>query len=77
MNEQSYTFQNAKQNCTATIRRVNGPMVGPSHRHLNNIDFLMARTACLVCFITTVNGHSKKKIKKAKKVALVAAHNKT
>jgi hypothetical protein len=31
------------------------------HRHLSNIDCLMARTACLVCFISTVNGRSKKK----------------
>jgi len=33
------------------------------HRHLRNIDCLMARTACLVCFISTVNGHSKRKRK--------------
>jgi hypothetical protein len=26
------------------------------HRHLSNIDCLMARTACFVCFISTVNG---------------------
>jgi len=32
----------------------------------------MARTACLVYLISTVNGHSKKKRKKAKNVALVA-----
>ncbi len=31
------------------------------HRHISNIEFLMARTACLVCFISTVNGCSKKK----------------
>jgi len=32
------------------------------HRHLNlsNIDCLMVCTACLVCFISTVNGRSKK-----------------
>ncbi len=29
-----------------------------------NIDCLMARTACLVCFISTVNGRSKKREKK-------------
>ncbi len=34
------------------------------HRHLKNIDCLTARTACLVCFISTVNGHSKKKKEK-------------
>ncbi len=33
------------------------------HRHLSNIDCLMAHTACLVCFISTVNEHSKKKLK--------------
>ncbi len=30
------------------------------HRHLSNIDCFMAHTACLVCFISTVNGRSKK-----------------
>jgi hypothetical protein len=34
--------------------------IGVSHRHLSNIDCLMVSTACLVCFISTVNGHSKK-----------------
>jgi hypothetical protein len=42
------------------------------HRHLSNIDCLMACTACLICFIRTVNGHSKKKEKNAKNVSLVA-----
>ncbi len=31
------------------------------HRHLSNIDCLTAHTACLACFISTVNGCSKKK----------------
>jgi hypothetical protein len=31
-----------------------------NHRHLSNIDCLMVHTACLVCFISTVNGRSKK-----------------
>jgi hypothetical protein len=31
------------------------------HRHLSNIDCLTAHTACLVCFTSTVNGHSKKR----------------
>ncbi len=31
------------------------------HRHLSNIDCLMACTACLVCFIRTGNGRSKKR----------------
>jgi hypothetical protein len=35
------------------------------HRHLYNIDFLMAHTACIVCFISTVNGRSKKKKKRS------------
>jgi hypothetical protein len=30
------------------------------HRHLSNIDCLMACTTCLVCFISTVNGCNKK-----------------
>jgi len=42
------------------------------HRHLCNIDCLIVHTACLVCLICTVNGHSKKKEKKAKNVVLVA-----
>jgi hypothetical protein len=43
-----------------------------NHRHLSNIDCLTARTTCLVCLISTVNGHSKKKEKKATYVAQVA-----
>ncbi len=31
-----------------------------THRHLSNVDCLMARTACHVCFISTVNDCSKK-----------------
>ena len=31
------------------------------HRHLRNIDCLMACTACLVCFSSSVNGCSKRK----------------
>jgi hypothetical protein len=33
---------------------------GEDHRHLSNIDCLTARIACLVWFISTVNGRSKK-----------------
>ncbi len=42
------------------------------HRRLSNRDRLLARTTCLVCFISTANGQSKKKRKKARNVALVA-----
>jgi hypothetical protein len=35
-----------------------------NHRHLRNMDCLMVRTTCLVCFISTVNGCSKKKKEK-------------
>jgi len=35
-----------------------------------NIDCLMARTACLVCFISTVNGYSNKKRNEKKKLTL-------
>jgi hypothetical protein len=31
-----------------------------NHRHLRNIDCLTVRTACLVCFISTVKDRSKK-----------------
>jgi len=42
------------------------------HRHLSNIDCLMAHTAPLVCFISTVNGRSKKEAENASEdVALV------
>jgi hypothetical protein len=41
------------------------PDVGLLHRHLRNIDCLTARTACLVCFIGTVNGPSKKRKKRS------------
>ncbi len=39
-----------------------------NHRHLRIIDCLTARTACLVCFICTVNGHSKKKKEEKKAI---------
>jgi hypothetical protein len=39
-------------------------------RLFSNIDCLMARTACLVCLISSVNGHSKKKKKKRLKMWL-------
>jgi len=42
------------------------------HRQLSNIDSLMARTACLLCFIKTVNGCSKKGENALKDVALEA-----
>jgi hypothetical protein len=35
------------------------------HRHLSNIDCIMMYTTCLVCFISTVNGRSKKDKKEA------------
>ncbi len=34
------------------------------HRHLSNIDCLMAHPACLVCLISTVNDRTKKKEEK-------------
>ncbi len=44
------------------------------HRHLSNIDCLMANTACFVCFISTVNGHSKIKRKKGSKCGNSSRH---
>jgi hypothetical protein len=38
---------------------------GSDYRHQRNIDCLIARTACLVCFISTVNGRSKTERKEA------------
>jgi hypothetical protein len=46
------------------------------HRHLSNIDCLMAHTACLVCFSSTVNGRSKKR-KMPWKMWHCSGHNKT
>ncbi len=51
----------------------NNPMCC-AHRHLGNIDCLMVHTACLVCLISTVNGHSNKKRKKAKKCGPSSGH---
>jgi hypothetical protein len=53
-------------------------LIRSDHRHLNNIDCLKAGTACLVCFISIVNGHCKKERKRGlERLALVAqAHNK-
>ncbi len=45
---------------------------GTSHRHLSNIDYLTAHTACLVCFISTVNDRSKKIKRSLGRQALVA-----
>ncbi len=45
-----------------------------THRHLSNIDCLTARTACLVCFIGTVNGRSEKKEKKHIKTGASSGH---
>jgi hypothetical protein len=42
------------------------------HRHLCNIDCLIARTACLVCFIGTVHGCSKERENALVDVAPVA-----
>ncbi len=37
-----------------------GSLAAPKHRHLSNIDCLMAHIAFLVCFISTFNCRSKK-----------------
>jgi hypothetical protein len=47
------------------ILKKNFYFFGQNHRHLNNIDCLMACTACLVCFSSSVNGRSKRKRKEA------------
>ncbi len=53
------------------LKLVNMPQHCLSHRHLSNIDSLMVHTTCLVCFISTVNGCSKKKENALEDVALV------
>jgi hypothetical protein len=40
---------------------IDSEIKGSNHRHLSNIDCLKARTTCLVCFISTVNGYRKKR----------------
>ncbi len=60
--------------CSAQTRRrsILKQPLSISHRHLSNIDCLMACTTCHVCFINTVNTCSKKKENASKDVALVA-----
>jgi hypothetical protein len=50
------------------------PVVTCHHRHLSNIDCLTMRTACLVCFISTINGLSKNKRKKPIKSGTRSGH---
>ncbi len=45
-----------------------------THRDLSNIDCLMVNTACLVCFISTVNGRRKKNKKKPSKMGPSSGH---
>jgi hypothetical protein len=46
--------------------------IDSAHKNLSNIDYLMACTVSLVCFISTVNGCSEKKENALEDVALVA-----
>jgi hypothetical protein len=41
-------------------------MSSVDHRHLSNIDCLMAHNTCLVCSISTVNSRSKKEALEAR-----------
>jgi hypothetical protein len=41
-----------------------------NHRHLSKKDCLMARTASLVCFISTVNGRSKRRRRRRRRSRL-------
>jgi hypothetical protein len=45
-----------------------------NHRHLRNIDCLMVRTACLVCFISTVHSCIKKEKKNPIKTSASSGH---
>jgi hypothetical protein len=47
------------------VRHEENTELEPYHRHLRNIECLTAHTACLVCFMSTVNGRSKKERKEA------------
>jgi hypothetical protein len=48
----------------ATLQVATPKAISQGHRRLSIIDCLLAPTTCLVCFISIVNGHSKKKDKK-------------
>jgi hypothetical protein len=50
-------------NSTKILTPLVFPALWCNHRHLRIIDCLTVRTACLVYFISTVNGHSKKRRK--------------
>ncbi len=43
-----------------------------NHRHLSNIDWFIMCTACLVCLISTVNGHNKNQKRSLGRAVLVA-----
>ncbi len=43
--------------------------VSQAHRHLRNIDWLMACTACLICLVSTVSGCLKLPLEEAALVA--------
>ncbi len=47
---------------------------GYFHRHLSNINCFTVHTACRVCFISTVNGRSKKERKEANKTCTNSGH---
>jgi hypothetical protein len=55
-----HAYGNFKVDHLLIVRKISILQNGSTHRHQSNIDCLMARTACLVCFISTVNGRSKK-----------------
>jgi hypothetical protein len=63
-------FEGSGAGLVRSVDEMNGTLkngnncLNTNYRHLSNIDCLTVRTACLVCFISTVNGHSKKERKK-------------
>jgi hypothetical protein len=57
---------------SADLKLVPNDLVNAMYRHQSNIDCLMARTAGFICFISTVNGHSKKSKNVLEDVALAA-----
>jgi hypothetical protein len=55
----SMKFTNLFSGALSIIQETN-KKCARSHRHLSNIDGLTARTDCLVCFMSTLNGRIKK-----------------
>ncbi len=64
----NYKFLDQRQISLKLLERQQWLHLTWTHRHISNIDCFMGRTACLVCFISSVNGRSQKTKNKKKKL---------